>query len=107
MKKYRVLLPACLLLVLGMACAVMAAGELHGNTKSRIYHNSSCRYYTCRNCTVIFASAQEARAAGFRPCRICGGEPRQALPDRAARPCRRHISGKRGALPTPCRHPLA
>lgn len=72
--KKRFLFPsASLLLVLGMACAVMAAGELHGNAKSRIYHNSSCRYYTCRNCTVIFASAQEARAAGFRPCRICGG----------------------------------
>ena len=62
-----------LLLMLGLACAVMAAGELHGNAKSRIYHNSSCRYYTCRNCTVVFASAQEARAAGFRACKICGG----------------------------------
>ena len=35
--KKRFLLPsASLLLVLGMACAVMAAGELHGNAKSRI-----------------------------------------------------------------------
>ena len=42
MKKCYSLLPA-LLLVLGMTCAVMAAGELHGNAKSRIYHNSSCR----------------------------------------------------------------
>lgn len=73
MKKRCFLLPASLLLMLGMTCAVMAAGELHGNAKSRIYHNSSCRYYTCRNCTVVFASAQEARAAGFRACKICGG----------------------------------
>ncbi len=73
MKKCCFLLPASLLLMLGMAYAVMAAGELHGNAKSRIYHNSSCRYYTCRNCTVVFAADQEARAAGFSLRRICGG----------------------------------
>lgn len=43
MKKCCFLLTASLLLMLGLACAVMAAGELHGNGKSRIYHNSSCR----------------------------------------------------------------
>lgn len=71
-KRFPALL-ATVVLVLGMTCAALAAGEVHGNVKSRIYHNSSCRYYFCRNCTAIFASAQEARADGFRACQICGG----------------------------------
>ena len=57
--------------MLGMAYAVMAAGELHGNAKSRIYHNT--QRSTVRNCTVVFAADQEARAAGFSLRRICGG----------------------------------
>lgn len=46
---------------------------VHGNAKSRIYHNASCRYFNCKACTVIFRSASEARAGGYRACRVCGG----------------------------------
>lgn len=34
----------CVLLS-GLAVAAVAAGPYHGNVQSRIYHNSSCRYY--------------------------------------------------------------
>ena len=60
-------------LVSGLAVAAVAAGPYHGNLQSRIYHNSSCRYYFCKRCTAVFATAQAARAAGYRPCRVCGG----------------------------------
>lgn len=44
---------------------------LHGNSKSRVFHNSTCRYYNCPNCTVSFATPEEALRAGYRPCGIC------------------------------------
>jgi hypothetical protein len=43
----------------------------HGNTSSRVYHSPSCRNYNCRNCTLVFHSETEARAAGFRPAGDC------------------------------------
>ena len=66
----------CALLCLAIAFLPSPAGsaqELHGNAKSYIYHNSSCRYYNCKNCVVIFSSRKEAEAAGFRACKVCGG----------------------------------
>lgn len=46
---------------------------LRGNAQSRIYHNASCRYYNCKACTVRLSSPAEARAKGFRACKVCGG----------------------------------
>ena len=43
----------------------------HGNTNSRIYHDSGCRYYNCKNCTREFRSKEEAHGAGYRGCKIC------------------------------------
>lgn len=43
----------------------------HGNVSSRIYHDSSCRYYNCKNCTREFRSKEEAHGAGYRGCKIC------------------------------------
>lgn len=51
----------------------VSAGTLHGNTKSGVYHNSGCRWYNCKNCTHIFHSSEEARAAGYHSCQQCGG----------------------------------
>jgi endonuclease YncB( thermonuclease family) len=48
-----------------------ATGPLHGNVSSLVYHTSSCPNYRCRNCTRVFASEAEARAAGFRPAGDC------------------------------------
>jgi methylphosphotriester-DNA--protein-cysteine methyltransferase len=50
---------------------VWAAGPLRGNTKSRVFHQESCRYYTCTNCTAKFATAREAVDSGYRPCGVC------------------------------------
>ena len=44
-----------------------------GNAKSRIYHNDGCKYFTCKACTVRLASPEDARAKGFRACKVCRG----------------------------------
>ncbi len=44
-----------------------------GNAQSKKYHNSSCRYFTCKNCTVVLSGPAEARKRGFAACKICGG----------------------------------
>ena len=43
----------------------------HGNVKSRKFHEPSCRYYNCRNCTATFQSREEAVQAGYVPCKVC------------------------------------
>lgn len=48
-----------------------SAAVFHGNTSSRVYHAPWCRNYNCRNCTRVFRSEAEARAAGFRPAGDC------------------------------------
>lgn len=50
---------------------VTARAAFHGNTSSHLYHAASCRNYTCRTCTRVFASEAEAKAAGFKPARDC------------------------------------
>ena len=42
-----------------------------GNTNTHKFHRSTCRYAGCKNCTVRFATREEAIAAGFRPCGTC------------------------------------
>ena len=44
---------------------------LHGNTRSKVLHQSRCRYYNCKNCTVLFNLRTQAISAGYRPCKIC------------------------------------
>lgn len=44
-----------------------------GNPKSMKYHNSSCRYFSCKACTVRFSSAEEAVRKGYAACKKCGG----------------------------------
>jgi endonuclease G len=43
----------------------------HGNTSSKIYHGSKCRYYKCFNCSKKFNSKQEALNGGYRACKMC------------------------------------
>lgn len=61
----------------------IAAETYRGNTRSRVFHQSSCRYYTCKNCTATFASTSEAVNHGFRPCSVCrpGGNEAPAAAD--------------------------
>jgi len=51
--------------------AALATTIYHGNTDSKILHSPGCKYFNCRNCTIIFHSKNEARQAGFRPCKLC------------------------------------
>lgn len=51
--------------------AAIAAAKYHGNTSSMIFHQSSCRYYNCKNCTMDFNTREAAIAAGYRPCKVC------------------------------------
>lgn len=44
-----------------------------GNPESEIYHNSSCRYYKGKSASKTFASPADAKAAGYRPCKVCKG----------------------------------
>jgi|GEM_PF-1429679 len=43
----------------------------HGNKKSFKFHAPDCRYYTCKNCTIILHSATEAEEKRFSPCGLC------------------------------------
>lgn len=48
-------------------------GPIHGNVDTKVFHNSTCQHYNCKNCTQRFASPAEARNAGYSACKICGG----------------------------------
>ena len=43
------------------------------NPQTKVYHNSSCKYFKSKQSTIMFKSAQEAMLSGFRPCTRCGG----------------------------------
>jgi len=43
----------------------------HGNTNTRRFHQRTCRYFNCPNCTAKFTSREDAIAAGYRPCGTC------------------------------------
>jgi len=38
----------------------LAAGAVHGNSKSHVFHRPGCRHYNCENYTVVFQSREEA-----------------------------------------------
>ena len=47
------------------------AGAYHGNTSSKVFHQSSCDAYNCKNCTDVFQNREDAVKAGYRPCGKC------------------------------------
>jgi hypothetical protein len=73
------------------AASVLCAAEYRGNTQSHVFHQESCRYYTCKNCTARFANADEAIEGGYRPCGTCR-PPRSDGPS-AARQSEESYSG--------------
>lgn len=42
-----------------------------GNVSAGLYHASTCPNANCRNCTRLFTTEAEAKAAGFRPAGDC------------------------------------
>jgi endonuclease YncB( thermonuclease family) len=42
-----------------------------GNVNSRLYHASTCANANCPNCTRVFSSEADAKAAGFTPAGDC------------------------------------
>lgn len=55
------------------AAAQKVGAGYHGNPSSKVYHNSSCRHYNSKGASKVFASPAEAKAAGYKPCKICKG----------------------------------
>jgi len=50
----------------------VAGSILRGNKNTKVFHNIKCQYYTSKNCTVEFRTAQEALAKGYKACKRCG-----------------------------------
>lgn len=48
--------------------------KVHGNPGSKIYHMPSCRYYNSKGASKVFSTVEEAKAAGYRPCKSCSGK---------------------------------
>ena len=63
------------LLLLVLTASALLAAQYRGNTQSRVFHQESCRYYTCKNCTARFESVDEAVDRGYRPCGTCRPAP--------------------------------
>lgn len=51
--------------------AQTGSGGYLGNTQSQVFHRLSCRYATCKNCTMSFKTREEAVASGYRPGGCC------------------------------------
>lgn len=43
----------------------------HGNTRSGVFHQASCKDYNCKNCLEPFATREQALSSGYRPCGMC------------------------------------
>lgn len=74
---------AAVFLFLVAAAALYGGAAYRGNTQSKVFHQSSCRHFTCKNCTVLLGSVDEAVERGFRPCQVCrpGGSSAAAAVD--------------------------
>jgi len=42
----------------------ISAGVYRGNTKSFVFHQSTCEHFNCKNCTEIFQRWEDAISAG-------------------------------------------
>ena len=47
------------------------AGVYHGNISSKVFHQSNCDAYSCKNCTDVFQNRDDAVKAGYKPCGKC------------------------------------
>ena len=49
----------------------ISPGVYRGNTRSMVFHQSTCEHFNCKNCTEVFQNREDAIAAGYRPCGRC------------------------------------
>jgi micrococcal nuclease len=63
--------PSCAARELNVSKQEGALSGYVGNTRSRVYHVSTCRQAHCHNCTREFATRAEADKAGYRPAGDC------------------------------------
>lgn len=56
---------------LGAPASSAPLRDFHGNRNSRVYHRSTCRNYSCKNCTAVFVTEDDARKAGYKPAGDC------------------------------------
>lgn len=71
-KVLSLLLVSCVLAV-GVTLAVAADYAFIGNHNSMVFHHISCRHVSKMQETskVFFETAQAAKTAGYRPCKVC------------------------------------
>lgn len=62
---------ALLLTSIFFSASLSAGMAYHGNTNTRKFHESGCRYYDCPHCTAVFQSRDDAIDAGYVPCKVC------------------------------------
>jgi micrococcal nuclease len=43
----------------------------HGNARSLVFHNPSCKFYNARACSESFSRREDAIASGYKPCTLC------------------------------------
>lgn len=55
----------------GTPATPRVAAGYRGNVSSGVYHATWCPNFNCRNCTRLFTTEAEAKAAGFRPAADC------------------------------------
>lgn len=68
-------LPVLAVLMTAPAATGLAAKmSYRGNPETMVYHNSKCTLLKkCKKCKEKFATADEAKKAGYKPCKRCGG----------------------------------
>lgn len=56
----------------GTATTASASTTLyHGNTRSGVFHQVSCKDYNCKNCTTGLTTREQAISSGYKPCGMC------------------------------------
>ncbi len=45
--------------------------QFKGNVETLVYHRVECNFATGKNCSMEFATKEEAESQGYKPCKIC------------------------------------
>jgi endonuclease YncB( thermonuclease family) len=53
------------------APAADETGPYRGNTRTKVFHRPGCRNYSCKDCTQVFTTTEEALHEGYKPAGCC------------------------------------